>query len=186
MKLVFLDRDGVINRFPGDGEYVTRVKDFQFLPGALQAIRKLTEHGYTLFVISNQAGVAKGLMTQDKLNRITKKLLVGVERAGGKIEGVYYSIKKNGDGCPYRKPNIGSVQLALKSVGKNMRAAKKAFFIGDARSDIQTGVNAGCRTIFVLTGKEKKSAVKKWDVSPDYVAKDLSEAAEIILKKEEL
>ena len=68
MKLVFLDRDGVINEFPGNGRYVTRCQDFHFIPGALEAIRNLTKSGYTIFVVSNQAGVGKGLFTKKKLD----------------------------------------------------------------------------------------------------------------------
>ena len=63
MNVVFLDRDGVINQFPGNGNYVTKVKEFHFIPGSLDAIRELTEMGYTIFIISNQAGVGKGLFT---------------------------------------------------------------------------------------------------------------------------
>ena len=63
MKVVFLDRDGVINEFPGNGNYVTKLKDFHFLPGTLEALRTLTEENYTIFVISNQAGVGKGVYT---------------------------------------------------------------------------------------------------------------------------
>ena len=66
-KIIFLDRDGVINEFPGNGNYVTRVKNFHFLPGALDAIRILTEEGHTVFVVSNQAGVGRGVYSQDKI-----------------------------------------------------------------------------------------------------------------------
>ena len=66
MKIVFLDRDGVINKFPGNGKYVTKLKEFHFVPGALDALRILTDEGYSIFVISNQAGVAKGVYSKQK------------------------------------------------------------------------------------------------------------------------
>ncbi|MCA9400426.1 MAG: HAD-IIIA family hydrolase, partial [Candidatus Omnitrophica bacterium] len=104
MKVVFLDRDGVINQFPGNGNYVTRCKNFHFLPGALDAIKELSGRGYELFVISNQAGVGKGLFTQKKLDQITHKMLRGVKQAGGKIRKVYYSTSRSDSGCEFRKP----------------------------------------------------------------------------------
>lgn len=182
MKLVFLDRDGVINRFPGNGNYVTRVKNFHFLPGALEAIRKLTEHGYTIFVISNQAGVGKGIFTEAKLNQITSKMLREIRKRGGRIKRVFYSTSRSDAGCEFRKPNIGSVKRAMQIMNKNMVTAKKGYFVGDTQIDVQAGHNAGCKTIFVLSGREDISYLKsKWTVEPDYIAKDLMDATEVIL-----
>lgn len=180
-KIVFLDRDGVINVFPGKGKYVTRVKDFQFLPGSLDAIRMLTEKGFTVFVISNQAGVGRGLMTQNKLDRITHKMLTGITKAGGEIKKVYYSTGHPDSGCPCRKPQIGSIEKALKLIKADRLVIKNAFFVGDAESDIQTGINAGCKTIFVLTGRGTRRDVKRsWAVQPDYIANNLLVATEYI------
>lgn len=178
LKIVFLDRDGVINVFPGKGNYVTRVKDFQFLPGSLEAIRDLTERGYTLFVISNQAGVGKGVFTQNKLDRITRKMLNGIEKSGGCIRKVYYSTGRPDSGCPDRKPKTGSISKALKFLNADQRVLKTAFFVGDTQGDIQTGINAGCQTVFVLTGRENRADMRRhWTVRPDYIAQDLRGAA---------
>lgn len=177
LKIIFLDRDGVINVFPGKGSYVTRVKDFQFLPGSREAIRDLTQRGYTLFVISNQAGVGKGVFTQNKLDRITRKMLNGIEKTGGRIRKVYYSTGRPDSGCPDRKPKTGSIMKALKFLGVDKRALKNAFFVGDTQGDIQTGINAGCRTIFVLTGRENRADMRRhWTVQPHYIATDLRDA----------
>lgn len=181
MKIVFLDRDGVINEFPGNGKYVTKVKDFRFLPRTLRAIRMLTETGHTLFVVSNQAGVGRGLFTQDKLDRITAKMLKSVARAGGEIQKVYYCIHRPDTGCSCRKPGIGSVDKAFQSVNRTLRSARHAFFVGDTKADIETGYNAGCRTIFVLSGRENRRYMRQWIIKPDYIAKDLMEAAKIIM-----
>ena len=81
MKVVFLDRDGVINEFPGNGSYVTKVKDFHFIPGAVEAIHELTQSGHKIFVISNQAGVGKGVYSFDKLKRIDAKHLLSLQEA---------------------------------------------------------------------------------------------------------
>jgi D-glycero-D-manno-heptose 1,7-bisphosphate phosphatase len=183
LKIVFLDRDGVINVFPGNGKYVTLVKNFQFLPGAREAIRALTLRGYTIFVVSNQAGVGKGIFSRDKLNRITRKMLLGVEKAGGKIKKVYYSTSRSDAGCPDRKPNIGSIKKALTLVKADERDLSNAFFVGDTQIDVQTGINAGCKTIFVLTGREDREYLKnKWTVRPDFIADDLRAAVTLILR----
>lgn len=184
MKLVFLDRDGVINEFPGNGNYVTKLKDFHFIPRSLDAIRLLTEEGYTIFVVSNQAGVGKGVFTKAKLDLITKKMLEEVKKHGGKIRKVFYSLKPSGSGCPDRKPNTGSIKKAVKLLKKDMRVARHGYFVGDTESDIKAGQNAGCKTIFVLSGREDCFYMRRWDdLEPDYIVKDLYEATKLITGK---
>lgn len=180
MKVVFLDRDGVINEFPGNGKYVTKLKEFRFIPGSLEALRILTEKDYTIFVISNQAGVAKGVYTRDKLNHITRNMLQEVRAAGGRIKKVFYCTHRSDDGCDCRKPEIGSVRRALELMNKTIRSAQKAFFIGDTEVDILAGHNAGCKTIFVLSGRENRRHMRGWTVKPDFIAQDLLAAARII------
>jgi len=180
MKVVFLDRDGVINEFPGNGNYVTKVKDFHFIDGALEAIRALTETGHKLFVISNQAGVGKGVYSLDKLNRINAHMIKHVQRAGGKIRKSFYCTHRSDAGCDCRKPGIGLLRKALKSLNKTIAHAQKAYFVGDTEGDIKTGHNAGCTTIFVLSGRENRRYMRKWDIKPDYVVKDLMAAVDII------
>lgn len=187
MKLVFLDRDGVINEFPGNGRYVTKVKDFYFIPGALEAIRHLTQAGYTIFVVSNQAGVGKGLFTRKRLEQITKKMLDGIRAYGGRIKKVFYSIKRSDEGCMMRKPQIGSIKKAMALLNRNMRSARKAYFVGDTEVDIKTGKNIGCKTIFVLSGREDVLYMRRWDdVEPDYIVRDLLEASKLITGQEEV
>jgi D-glycero-D-manno-heptose 1,7-bisphosphate phosphatase len=184
MKIVFLDRDGVINEFPGNGNYVTKIKDFHFIPGSLEAIRLLTEKGYKIFVISNQAGVGKGVYSLDKLNRINAHMLKNVQGAGGKIRKSFYCTHRSDAGCDCRKPGIGLLKKALKSLNKTITHAQKAFFVGDTEGDIKTGHNAGCKTIFSLSGREDRRYMRKWEVKPDHIVKDLRAAVEIILQNE--
>ena len=185
MKVVFLDRDGVINTFPGNGNYVTKVKDFHFLPRALDAIKLLTDEGYTIFVVSNQAGVGRGVYSQDKLNRINKKMMQGVGKAGGKIKKAFYCTHRPDVGCSCRKPDIGNILKALKSIGGEITPAKRPYFIGDTKSDMETGYNSGCRTIFVLSGRENRRYMRGWIVKPDFIAKNLFEATQFILGHKE-
>src|ERR1700690_1172504 len=180
MKVIFLDRDGVINEFPGNGFYVTKVKDFHFIPGSLDAIRALTLSGHKIFVISNQAGVGKGVYSLDKLKRIDAKMIKGVEKAGGKIRKSFYCTHRSDAGCDCRKPGIGLLKKALRSLNKTIIHAQKAFFVGDTEGDIKTGHKAGCKTTFVLSGCDDRRHVRHWLVKPDHIVNDLKAATEII------
>ena len=183
-KVVFLDRDGVINKFPGNGNYVTKIKEFHFIPGSIEAIRKLTQAGYAIFVVSNQAGVGKGVYSQKKLDHITRNMIRAVKDQGGKIIKVFYCTHQSQEGCSCRKPRLGSVVKALKMVGRPMGAAKDAFFVGDTQIDIVTGLNSGCKTIFVLSGREDRQYLRRWKIRPHHVAKNLLSATKIILNNE--
>ncbi len=182
MKVVFLDRDGVINEFPGNGNYVTKLKDFHFIPGALEALKILHKQGYAVFVVSNQAGVGKGIYSPEKLKHITRNMLRKVKEAGGSIKKVFYCTHRSADGCECRKPGIGSVRRALGLMNKTIRHANRAFFVGDTEVDILAGHNAGCKTIFVLSGREDRRHMRSWQSKPDFIAKDLFEATRIITR----
>jgi D-glycero-D-manno-heptose 1,7-bisphosphate phosphatase len=184
MKVVFLDRDGVINEFPGNGLYVTRVKDFHFIPRVLEALKLLTDARYHIFVVSNQAGVGKGVYSKAKLDQITAHMIKHVEAAGARIDEVMYCTCKSSDGCHCRKPRIGNVVRALESLDSTIDDAGHTWFAGDTEADIKAGRNAGCKTIFVLSGREDRQYMKRWDVRPDYIVEDLYEAAKLILKED--
>jgi len=182
LKAVFLDRDGVINQFPGNGKYVTRVRDFHFLPGVLEALKILTDQGYHIFIVSNQAGVGKGVYSKAKLDHITRNMLRDINKAGGKIVKAFFCTHHPQAGCDCRKPRTGSIERGLKMIGRDLRSARHTFFVGDTKSDIEAGLKAGCRTIFVLSGREDRRYVaRKWDVKPDYIARDLMDALTIII-----
>jgi len=180
MKVLLLDRDGVINVFPGNGKYVTKLKKFRFVPGALDALRILTNEGYSIFIISNQAGVAKGVYSSKKLEHINRNMLRNIKAMGGRIKKTFYCMHFSHAGCECRKPQIGSIRKALESMNKTIRSAQKAFFVGDTQSDILAGHNAGCTTIFVLSGREDRRHMRGWKVKPDFIARDLLGATDII------
>lgn len=180
MNIIFLDRDGVINEFPGNGNYVTKIKEFRFIPGSLDAIRDLTAMGYKIFIISNQAGVGKGLFSKAKLKSINDHMLKYVAKAGGRIKRSFYCTHKSTAGCDCRKPKIGNLKRAFSLMKVNPRSAKKTFFVGDTEADIKTGHTAGCRTIFVLSGREDRRYMRKWDVKPDFIVQNLKEAVDLI------
>ncbi|MFC1667166.1 D-glycero-beta-D-manno-heptose 1,7-bisphosphate 7-phosphatase [Candidatus Omnitrophota bacterium] len=180
IKAIFLDRDGVINKDPGGGDYIKSWKEFQFLPDAIWAIKELNKNGYNIFVISNQAGVGKGLYSQEALNEITKNMLKEIEASGGKIRSITYCTHRMDEGCNCRKPKTGMIEKATKSLDIDF---KKTYFIGDSRVDVGVGRNANCKTILLLTGKEDASSARDWDVKPDFIKKDLKEAVQWVLKE---
>lgn len=175
MKVIFLDRDGVINRDPGFGGYVTSWEMFEFLPGALKALKKLNQAGFEVIVISNQAGVSKGLYTQQELERLTKNMLQEIERAGGKIRAVHYCRHQDSDNCNCRKPKTGLLTQAVKDLEVNFA---DTFFVGDNRRDILAAKAVGAKSIFVLSGN---TTLEKLDVKPDFIAKNLLEAVDNIV-----
>jgi len=179
IKAIFLDRDGVINRDPGKGDYIKSWKEFQFLPGAIDAIKRLTENGFEIFVISNQAGVGKGLFTNEALDEITVNMLKEISEQGGKIRSVKYCTHRTDEGCRCRKPGTGMIEDATRGMEIDF---KSTYFIGDSSLDVGAGSKMGCKTILLLTGKEDPENVKNWDKKPDFIKRDLKEAVKWVLE----
>ncbi len=180
MSFIFLDRDGVINRFPGKGVYVTRLSNFVFLPGSKKAIQLLADAGHTLAVISNQGCVSRGTLTREGLKTITARMLAGIKKSGGKLRGVYYCMHQASDKCGCKKPKLGLIKKAVK---RRPGALINSIFIGDSREDMQAAKKAGCLSILVLSGRSKKKDIADFEFKPDEVKKNLLEAARWILKR---
>jgi D-glycero-D-manno-heptose 1,7-bisphosphate phosphatase len=179
MKVIFLDRDGVINKYPGHRQYVVSAADFKFLPYSRSAIAKLCGSGFKIFIVSNQAGVGKGVFSQQALAAITAKMLQGIEKAAGKITEVHYCIHHPRANCPCRKPKTGLIDQVKR---KYKFTLGKAFFIGDSIRDVQTAHAAGLIAILVLSGREKLANLNHWEDTPDFIFKDLISAVDFILK----
>lgn len=184
MKTIFIDRDGVINKDPGgwtQHSYVTRWEDFHFLPGAIEAIVKLTKAGYEIAIISNQAGVNKGFFTMDDLNNINENMIRTISSRGGRIRSAHYCPHRSDEACDCRKPNTGLFMEALKGDKVDFN---KTYFIGDGSMDVEAGRRMGCKTILLLSGKSRLEDIEGWRHKPDFVKKDLLEAVNWILEKE--
>ncbi len=147
MSTIFLDRDGVINENRAD--YVKSWAEFRFLPGAKEAIARLTGVGHRIIVCTNQAGIAGGAIAREAVEDIHDRMLEEVTRAGGMIEKVYYCPHAKNMGCGCRKPRPGMLLRAQGELGLDL---KDAVFIGDSMTDVRAGLAAGVRTILVLTG----------------------------------
>jgi D-glycero-D-manno-heptose 1,7-bisphosphate phosphatase len=179
LTVVFVDRDGVINVNRHD--YVKTVDEFEFVPGALEGLARLKNAGITAVVVSNQAGVGRGLIDPAELERINEKMRRAVVEHGGEIAGIYYCVHRKDEGCDCRKPGIG---LLLQASADMDFPLGDAYFIGDAESDVEAGRKAGCQTIFVLTGRTSADQIQTWNCRPDYVADDLPAAVDHILARE--
>lgn len=183
VKVVFLDRDGVINAYPGDNDYVKSWEEFHFLPGVKQALKKLSDAQFKIFVISNQAGVSKGIYSQQTLDLITENMLRELKRDGVSIGGVYYCVHKPVDNCSCRKPKTGLIEKAIAQLkGKReVFDSAQSYFIGDSLMDIEAGKNAALKTVLIFSGKENPQNKDKWHIFPDYTFADLSEAVEKLI-----
>lgn len=181
-RIIFLDRDGVVNKDPIDtaNGYVTKWKEFKFLRGAKRAIRKLTKAGYRVYIISNQAGISKGYFTLKDLKDVTKKMLKEIAKSGGKIAGVFYCPHRDKDNCDCRKPKAG---LFKKALGPRKIDLKNTFFVGDKIADVQASHAAGLKSILVLSGKESLKNKRQWKAKPDYIKQNLLDAVNWILKR---
>ena len=186
MKAIFLDRDGVINKYPGDRDYVKSWDEFQFLPGATDALSRLAKNNFGIFVISNQAGVAKGVYPKENLDLITKNMEEELKKRGVRISGIYYCTHHPDQNCACRKPKTGLLEMAVSESGKKGIDIdiEKSYFIGDTERDIEAGKVFGLKTILVFSGKEKPGEQGAWQYAPDFTAADLPEAANIILQKQ--
>ena len=183
-KVVFLDRDGVINRDSPD--YIKRLEEFEFLPGSLEALRRLTERGFTCMVITNQSAPARGLMTPEALAAIHRRLCADVATAGGRILDIFTCPHLPADGCSCRKPQPGLLYAAQRKYGIDFSSAA---MIGDSAKDIECALNAGVRTtVLVQTGNGEKAAreFSARGLCPDFIAQDLNRAVDWIVKTDSL
>lgn len=169
-KVVFLDRDGVINEKAAPHEYITAWDAFRFLPRVAQAIRVLNEAGYQTVIVSNQRGVNRGRMTMQQVDELHAKMCEELARQGAHIDAIYVCPHGEGE-CHCRKPEIG---LFLRAEEKIEVDKAQSWMIGDSASDILAGERYGVRTILV-NNEEKRGSVQ---------CKDLMAAVEYILGEE--
>lgn len=176
VRAVFLDRDGVINSDRDD--YVKNVGELRIFPFAPVSIKRLNDAGWPVFVVSNQQGVAKGIIAEDDLAAMEHEISRQVADIGGKITKFYYCKHLAAAGCSCRKPKPGMILKAAQENGVN---TAESVMVGDTAHDIAAGKSAGCRAVLVLTGKLTRAAAGNLPHRPDYVADNLSGAVDFIL-----
>jgi len=175
IKLIALDRDGVINYDSPD--YVKSPEEWRAIPGSLEAITKLNQHGYKVVIATNQSGVARGYFDLDTLDKIHQKMLGQLKEVGGKIDAIFFCPHEPDDNCEYRKPKPG---LLLQAADQFNIKPQEILMIGDSMRDILAAKNCGAKAIFIKTDHKMDSllAAQKEEV-PIY--NSLAEAVNAII-----
>ncbi|MCF8069647.1 MAG: D-glycero-beta-D-manno-heptose 1,7-bisphosphate 7-phosphatase [Desulfobacterales bacterium] len=179
-KIVFLDRDGVINR--DSPYYIKSWAEFEFLPGSLDAIKRLTQNGFTIIIITNQSVVNRKMVSPDDLQYIFEKMCESISMDGGVIKDIFFCPHTPDDDCNCRKPEPGLINKACQKYDID---PSDSVMVGDSVKDIQCARNAGCgKAILVKTGNgiESENILAHIQSAPDFVANNLSDAADWIIK----
>lgn len=179
MKAVFLDRDGVIDRNRDD--YVKSWEEFEFLPGSLDAVRRLTETGYRIVVVTNQSAIGRGILARRAVEDINTAMVDRVRLTGGRIDAVLFCPHRPEDNCNCRKPSPGLLKRAAAWLDLDLAGS---FLVGDHIADLEAGRAAGCTNILVLTGRglEVKDLARTSFGSSLHIVPNLSAAADLIVR----
>lgn len=173
---LFLDRDGVINK-KIDNDYIKNWNNFEFINGVLEALNYLSNIFGEIFIVSNQQGIGKGLMTEDDLNIIHFKMIEKIKKNGGRIDKIYYCPYKEEENNILRKPDIGMALQAKKDFPDiNL---KKFVMVGDSVSDMQFGRKAKMKTILISSDLD---IINKNQDIIDYYFKSLYEFSQRLKK----
>lgn len=181
---VFLDRDGTINV---ERDYLADPAELELIPGAAQAIRELAAAGYAVIVVTNQSGVARGMLTEERLAEITARLDELLAAEGAEVSATYYCPHHPDYGgaryqrvCACRKPGAGMLEQAAREHGLDL---ERSWIVGDALRDLEAGAAVGARGILVATGKGsvQHAAARERDAAPEHYVPDLGAAARVIL-----
>lgn len=176
MKLVILDRDGVIN-YDSD-EYIKSPEEWKPIPGALEAIARLHREGYHVVIATNQSGVARGLLDLNALSKIHNKLLEAVRATGGEIEAIYFCPHGPDDGCRCRKPLPGLFEEIADRMNVNLNGV---YAVGDLERDVLAARAVGARPAMVRTGKGERALKKDHDLKGVPVFADLGAFTDALL-----
>jgi D-glycero-D-manno-heptose 1,7-bisphosphate phosphatase len=177
---VFLDRDGTICEEAG---YLNHLSRFRMFPFVAAALRRLNESGYPVIVVSNQSGVARGYFPESLVQQVNQAMIQQLSEAGARVDAVYYCPHASSENCSCRKPKTGMLELAAREHSIDLQ---RSFVVGDRHGDIQLAHNVHACGILVRTGYgegELAWHVAKWPVPPDFVASDLAQAVDWILRQ---
>jgi len=171
----FLDRDGTIIE---ERNHLRRIEDLAFIPGSEAAIARLNQAGIRVVVISNQSGVGRGYFTEEFVRETHRFMQAHLEKHNARIEAFYFCPHLPSDNCDCRKPRTGMLERAARDFGSELRGV----VVGDKPSDLEAGHNARLDAVLVQTGYGRQT-LAEGKTKPDFVARDLSEAAARIVKK---
>jgi heptosyltransferase-2 len=176
---VFLDRDGTLNH---DAGYITSPTELVLFPGVVEAIARLKQVGSRVVLITNQSGIARGLMTENDLHMIHRKLERELEMQGGCLDGIYFCSHHPDDACQCRKPKPGLIQQATKELDLKL---SHSYYVGDKVIDMQLANTVGSKAVLVMTSEYSQEAVRAMEhneIRVAFVAANFSEAANWILQ----
>ncbi|MEO8102529.1 MAG: D-glycero-beta-D-manno-heptose 1,7-bisphosphate 7-phosphatase [Betaproteobacteria bacterium] len=176
LKLVILDRDGVIN-FDSD-HFIKSPAEWKPIPGSIEAIARLNQNGYRVVVATNQSGIGRGLFDMATLNAINDKMMEQVFRAGGRIDAIFFCPCTAEQNCHCRKPDTGMFEDIAARYQVGLAGVP---CIGDSQRDLEAGARAGCAPVLVLTGKGKKTRDKGDLPRGTRIYTDLASATEALV-----
>jgi D-glycero-D-manno-heptose 1,7-bisphosphate phosphatase len=179
MKLVILDRDGVINE--DSDAYIKSPEEWVPIPGSLEAIARLHREGYKVLIATNQSGVARGLFDSDMLGRIHARMLEAVRLKGGAIDAIFYCPHGPDDGCRCRKPLPGMLEEIIDRLKINLNGV---YAVGDSERDVVAARAAQALPVLVRTGKGERTLRKSADLSGVPVYADLAAFTTALLSGE--
>ena len=177
-KPIFLDRDGVINE--DINPYVLHESQLTIFPWALPSLKMLHDAGFDIYIISNQQGIAKGMMSESDLDKISQKIQNLLRPHGFQIAKFYYATAHSSENHHWRKPEAGMLYAARDEFNIQL---KDAFFIGDKDTDVQCALQAGCRPLLVYSGVTKEGETLFWKYQPEADFPSLFEATLYVLEK---
>ena len=179
MKLIILDRDGVINE--DSDNYIKSPEEFIPIPGSIDAIARLHRAGYRIAIATNQSGIARGYFDIETLNRMHEKLLRLLLAQGGQIDGIFCCPHGTDDNCACRKPKPGLLQEIHKRFNVSM---SRVYAVGDSLRDLQAAQAVGARPILVKTGKGGRTIKQGDGLGGIPIYKDLATFVDELLAQE--
>ena len=179
MKLVILDRDGVINQ--DSANFIKNPNEWIALPGSLEAIALLNQSGFRVAIATNQSGIARGLFDMAILNAINDKMYRALAQIGGRIDAMFYCPHAADDNCSCRKPKTGMVEDIARRFSVDL---SEVFAVGDSLRDLQAFHDAGCKPILVRSGKGEET-LTQGNLPPNtLIFADLNEAVQHIIAED--
>jgi D-glycero-D-manno-heptose 1,7-bisphosphate phosphatase len=184
--VVFLDRDGTLNEEVG---YIRELSDLRLIKGAAHAVRRLNEASVAAVLTTNQTGAARGYYPEDHILKLNERLVELLSKEGARLDALYYCphlagapVEKYALDCHCRKPEPGMVEQAFAEHSELDK--RRAYVVGDKSTDVELAANCHAKGVLVTTGygEDVLAGKYQWPVKPDYVAADIGEAIEWILK----
>ncbi len=179
---VFLDRDGTIAEEVG---YLNHASRFRMFPFVAAAIQRFNEAELPVIVVTNQSGVGRGYFPESLVHTVNELMIQQLAEAGAKIDAIYYCPHVSAENCSCRKPRTGMLERAAQEHALDLQ---RSFVVGDRYGDVELARNVRARSVLVRTGYGEGELAWHgtiWTVQPDFVAEDLTQAADWILRQQE-